>query len=211
MKVCENCGAQLEDNAQFCVSCGTKVDSSASQEAKKAEAPKKASPFAAKQPGNKAIIGIIAVGVVALFLIIMLIVNLITGYKKPIKSYFKAANKSTKYETAGMLPAVVKKGKCKITYKIDEVAKVNKGKLDDLAEIFEDEYDAEYKFSAAKVVEVDVKIDYKEGKDIENTVFFIVVKKGAKWYIYDEVTKGSTYKDVEDVIKTYIEINGKSK
>ncbi len=53
MKVCEKCGAQLEDNAQFCVGCGSKVE--AKVEAKVEEKAK--SPFAPKS-GSKKVLGL---------------------------------------------------------------------------------------------------------------------------------------------------------
>lgn len=212
MKVCEKCGAQLEDNAQFCVGCGSKVGGA--QETVSSEKPKKVSPFAAnvaKNGGNKvALIGIIAAGVVVLFLIIAFFVNLFGGYKKPIKAQIKAANKSLKYQGVGYLPAEANQYKCKITYSIEDSDKISDGKLKDLAEIFEDKYDEEYKFGAGKVVEVEVKYEYGKDsklKDTKSTEYFIVVRKGLKWYVYDTVSESSTYKDIDEVVKTYISRN----
>ena len=211
MKVCEKCGAQLEDNAQFCVSCGTKVGEAAPKQAEPA-APK-ASPFAAKKndagkgsPNKAALIGIIAAAAVVVVLLIVLIVNVAGGYKKPIKKYFAALNAAQKDAKTYVLPAEYAQEATKITYSIEDKEKISKSKLEDLADIFDDNYDKEYKFSKGYVVEVDVEYEYSKDsdkKDGKGTMYFIVVRKGMKWYVYD--TTSNTSKDIDEYIKYYIE------
>lgn len=192
MKTCEKCGAQLDDNATFCTGCGAKTAQAGAS---------------SKTTGglNKtALIGIFAAAAVLVVLLIVLLVNLLGGYKKPIKAYFKAANASTAQDKSYLLPAQFEKRNYKYSFEIKDKEKIDKDDLEDLADIFDDKYDEEYKFSKGYVVEVKAVYENKEEDEkSKNDMYFIVVKKGLKWYYYSSGSMGD--EDLEDIIDKVIE------
>lgn len=204
MKKCEKCGVELDDNAMFCTSCGEKFGEAAKEAAKE-------SPFApnagAKGGVNKfAIIGIAAGALLLVIVLVALIVSLLTGYKKPIKAYYAAVNEQEKAAKSVLLPAEYKLNLHEYSFTIEDKEKIGKGDLGDLVEIFEDEYDETYKFSSGYVVEVDYEAVCKEkpSKNYDGTLYFIVVKKGMKWYVFD--TMSGDY-DLDEVIDKYLDYN----
>jgi len=197
MKFCGKCGAQLEDNATVCPNCNEPVGGN---DAPKQEPKKNASTTGSvnntvntsnvtsgKSLNKTALIAIIAGCAVAVIILIAIIVNALTGYKKPIKKYFKTQLAAYKSTSSYTIPWEYKKGKYSYKLEFGDKEKLDKGELKDLEEAFDDAYDPDkkVKFSKGYVVEVNVEKEYKEGDDKDAHYFFIVVKTSGKWCIYD--------------------------
>ncbi|MBE6976818.1 MAG: zinc ribbon domain-containing protein, partial [Ruminococcaceae bacterium] len=91
-KFCKNCGAVLNDEMMFCNSCGAQQDVPVAQEPV-AEA--KANPIdKLKALGTKklAILGGIAVGVIAVVVILIVLLSSLGGYNKAVDNYEAVLN-----------------------------------------------------------------------------------------------------------------------
>ena len=180
MKKCPKCNVELPDNAEFCNNCGANL--SATEEVKPEAPAASAEPTNnttlenAKEANKNAKVGLIAivaaVAVLVVILLIVLISSASSGYKKAIKSYMSAFQKSDVNTMTSLV--------------------VPKSIIDDF---FDDCYDADFKdyctaFSAlseegwnAIKDEGKVKFEY-EIKAAENINKLDDLKKDAKNY-YD--------------------------
>ena len=221
-KFCENCGAEMEDNQVVCPKCGNgaaeevkatveeKVDDVKETVSEKASEVKSA--LKSNNVKNYAIIGGIAIAVIALIAIIVSILT--SGWKKPIDNYFKGMQKADlkTYEKAfpdfynnkmdldedfmdKMLDNLEDKygEKFKITYKITKKENIKKDDLKKVQEYIEKVYDEDVKISAGK--EIKVKATYKGKKDDDTeTHRFYVYKIDGKWKLLNGVSPDSAKK-----------------
>lgn len=99
-KFCTKCGATLEDNAAFCTACGTKFDVAPATAEKaddnasildkfKANANAEGIKKLQANPNFTKYVGIGVVAIAAIIIICILCSILGSGWKKPIKNYFK--------------------------------------------------------------------------------------------------------------------------
>lgn len=99
-KFCTKCGATLDDNAAFCTTCGAKFDTAAPAakadenasiiDKVKANANAEGIKSLSANPNFTKYLGIGVVAVVAIIILCILISVLSSGWKTPIKKYFKA-------------------------------------------------------------------------------------------------------------------------
>ena len=207
-KPCPKCGAQLEDNASFCTSCGAKLTPP--------PASKKACPLKSfiKKFNPLVLAGAVLAVVVALVLIFSLLFpspkamarkyasGLINGNAKKVvsclpKFYFEDNDEKKEYieDLADLLEDAELDEYDKIKFEIRDVHTLSKSErkyLENLLESFEDEFDGfnadSINVKKARIVEVRVTI--KDGGDTyRRTIELCVVKYKGQWKI---ITKPDT-------------------
>lgn len=198
-KFCMQCGAQIDDNAEICSSCGSAQANSTNGDTTTA--------LNSSKKSNVPIIAAVAVVVVVLLLILKVLFG--GSYKDPIDNMCKAMETGKgKYLYKCMPKALIeeeyddmKKSEIidelddsaemlqeyledeygddvKISYKVLDKEKVDKDDLEDI----EDDYD----FKVSKGYEVDIKLTIKgdDEKDTEKTSISVYKVKG-NWCVLD--------------------------
>lgn len=212
-KFCENCGAELADDATICPNCNTTVGGAQAQAQEPAqtqtvveETVKVEASATAKKTDTKklAIIGGSIAAVVVI--IIAIISSLISGrYKAPIKKYFKGLNKCDADTYVAAYPDFLKKAdtykdstlkdrkknlektygdNVKYQYKILKKTKVEKKDLEKVQDYVKDKYKEKVKITKGFKVKMKQTIKGKEDYDYATDNMF-VYKIDGKWYILD--------------------------
>ena len=203
MKFCEFCGAPMEDNVNFCGSCGKKQ----TEEAVEAAAtPKKAGGF---DPKNVPVIGAAVVVVLVLFLLFGG-----RGPEKTAKQFMKAVVRGNAKKIVKLMPKDVVKETLeetdmtkkelieeldesleyfseyledyKFSYEVDDVDNITGEELKELKDELKEMGVSKKKVKKAKEVEVEMTVREKgASKDEEetNSLTIIVVKIGRNWYV----------------------------
>ena len=210
-KFCSNCGAQCDDAANVCGTCGSALEGAP------VAAPTFDAPVSAEAQSNKKL-GVIAVAAVAVIavVVILLVVLLGGGYKKTVKKFVKAYEQNESdvleeiyseirfdwaddndYDYVDSLESSVDstydaiKDKCgkgfKLSYKFDDV-EVLKG--DDMEDELEDwgygdadDNIEDYKISAVAVVELEVTAK-GDKKDKDYDLAMVLTKESGKWKVF---------------------------
>jgi len=226
-KFCENCGAEMEDNQVVCPKCGNgaaeevkatveeKVDDVKETVSEKASEVKSA--LKSNNVKNYAIIGGIAIAVIALIAIIVSILT--SGWKKPIDNYFKGMQKADLKTYEKAFPDFYNNKmdldeddmdkmkenledeygeKIKITYKVTKKENIKKDDLKKVQEYIEKVYDEDVKVSAGKEVKVKATIKGKDDSDTDTQKMY-VYKINGKWKLLRGVSP--------DTAKTYLKNN----
>ena len=203
MKFCEFCGAPMEDNVNFCGSCGKKQ----TEEAVEAAAtPKKAGGF---DPKNVPVIGAAVVVVLILFLLFGG-----RGPEKTAKQFMKAVVRGNAKKVVKLLPKDMVKEMMdeadmskkeiieeldeslgyfadeledyKFSYEVDDVDDIKGEELKDIKDELKEMGVSKKKVKKAKEVEVEMTMREKgASKDEEETesLTIVVVKIGRNWYV----------------------------
>ena len=203
MKFCEFCGAPMEDNVNFCGSCGKKQTEEAVEVA---ATPKKAGGF---DPKNVPVIGAAVVVVLVLFLLFGG-----RGPEKTAKQFMKAVVRGNAKKIVKLMPKDVVKETLeetdmtkkelieeldesleyfseyledyKFSYEVDDVDDIKGEELKELKEDLKEMGVSKKKVKKAKEVEVEMTVREKgASKDEEetNSLTIIVVKIGRNWYV----------------------------
>lgn len=227
-KFCTKCGASCDDSTAFCTSCGAKFDSAAQPQAAATAGTEDKSILdkfkenanvdtlkgLQKNPNFNKIVGIAAVGVLALIILIILISTLGAGYKKPIGNFLKAIEEKDPKAYVKTIPDFeydYYKKKLKDSDKYDKPEDLFEEQLEKSLEELEDDYGKKIKLSY-KVVDKE-KLDDDDLKDIKK-IFkenydekSVDVSKGYEVDVEVKV-KGKDDKDEEDVTFTVVKVNG---
>lgn len=205
MKFCEFCGAPMEDNVNFCGSCGKQQ----TEEAVVTTEPAKKS--VKLDPKNIKVIGAAVVVVLVLFFIFGG-----RGPEKTVKQYMKATLKGNAKKIVKLMPkdmvdealeqadmskkefieeldemldeAVEYMEDYKVSYEIDDVDDIKGEELSELKDELKEMGVAKKKVKAAKEVEVEMSIREKgASKDeaMSNSMTVTVIKIGRNWYLAD--------------------------
>ena len=214
---CGKCGAENQDNAEFCTNCGTKLNKGVKTNTVAVSLPNK------NNKDRK--VGMIAVAAAAI-IIIILGIFLFGGrsYKATIKKYVNATFDADAAELFSLIP------KNMVDYMLEEDG-YDRGDLDDLFDQINDELedqmdsldsylgegwkadyeilfaedikggdlddikdsyeDADVKVSAAKEVEVEITVMLDE-TEISNSMDVSLIKVGRSWYL-DVIKMGSIF------------------
>ncbi len=203
MKFCEFCGAPMEDNVNFCGSCGKKQTEEAVEVA---ATPKKAGGF---DPKNVPVIGAAVVVVLVLFLLFGG-----RGPEKTAKQFMKAVVRGNAKKIVKLMPKDVVKETLeetdmtkkelieeldesleyfseyledyKFSYEVDDVDNITGEELKELKDELKEMGVSKKKVKKAKEVEVEMTVREKgASKDEEetNSLTIIVVKIGRNWYV----------------------------
>lgn len=203
MKFCEFCGAPMEDNVNFCGSCGKQQ----TEEAVVTTEPAKKS--VKLDPKNIKVIGAAVVVVLVLFFIFGG-----RGPEKTVKQYMKATLKGNAKKIVKLMPkdivdeaaeqedmtkkelieeldetldeALEYMEDYKISYEIDDVDDIKGEELSELKDELKEMGLAKKKVKAAKEVEVEVSVREKGASKDEamtNSTTVTVVKIGRNWYL----------------------------
>lgn len=201
-KFCMQCGAQIDDNAEVCSSCGAAQTNTPDGETLSAENSK------------KSMAPLIAAAAVVVVILLLIMKALFGGsYKEPIDNMCKAMETGKGKYLYKCMPEFVlddqyedmKKSEIidelddeaedmlddledelgddvKISYKIKDKEKIDKDDLEDMEEMLEDAYDG--KIKVKKGYEVDVKITAKGDDDKDSqTMTLNVYKINGDWCI----------------------------
>lgn len=198
------CGAQIDDNAEICSSCGA------------AQTTNSVNGGSAETGAKKSFAPIIAVAAV-IVVIVLLILKLIFGggYKDPIDNMFKGMETGKGKYFYKALPEFLLEEKfedkkkseiideldelaetlldnfedkygddIKITVKYKDKEKIDKDDLEDIEEMYEDSYDSKVKISKGYEVKIKATIKGDDEKDT-NTTTLNVYKVNGDWCIMD--------------------------
>ena len=206
-KSCPKCGAQLEDNATFCTSCGVKLTPT--------PAPKKACPLNGllKKYNPLVLGGVVLAAIVALVLVFSLLFpspkvvarkyasGLINGNAKKVvsclpKFWFEDSDEKKEYieDLADFLEDLELKEYDKVKFEIKDVHTLSKSErkqLENKLESYEDDHDGfdadSINVKKARIVEI--KVTIKDGGETYRRTFdVLVVKYKGQWKILTEPT-----------------------
>lgn len=209
-KICPNCGNQLSDDAQFCVKCGSKIET---QQQMNQEVNNFQQSNPAGGSNSNKMIGIIAAGAVVVVAILALILGGVAknAKVKPIKNYLKGITSGDgKYIEKSMQEDIVDAlddygfdcddiaesyqdsyedelgSKLKIKkFKVESKKKLSKSKLKDLNNDLEDSYDYDGK-KIKKAYKIKGTFTMKGKDDSEDFEYEAIVMKTSKgWKLYD--------------------------
>ncbi len=204
-KFCMQCGAQIDDNAEICSSCGAAQTSTSAGDAVAVNGDSKKS---------KAIV--IAVAAVVVVIVLLLLKALLGGgYKSPIDNVLKGMETGKGKYIYKAVPEFIleeeyddmKKSEIidelddyvgdyldnledrygddiKISYKIKSKEKIDKDDLEDLEDDLNDEYDGKIKVSKGYEIKARVTIKGDDDED-SNTNKFKVYKINGDWCVLD--------------------------
>ena len=195
-KFCANCGAQADDAAMVCGSCGTPFESAG------ADNTTPAAGVAPAASGLQKYIKPIIAAVAAILAIILCVTIFGGGAKKAAKKTMKAMIKGNEKTVAKMLSArygdkddretyakflALDDDDVKVTFKVKGIEKVKKDDLKDIKEAVAnggvlDEKDVK------KAVKVKIEVTAKDkdtGDKDTSTVRLIMTKEKGSWKLYD--------------------------
>lgn len=201
-KFCMQCGAQIDDNAEICTSCG------ANQNAAPADG------AAVKEKKSKPVL-IAAVAVIIVVILLLLKALFGGSYKEPLNNMCKFMETGKGKYVYRMVPDFVidnqlgkKKKKelieklddlgenitdsledeygddIKISYQIKDKDKIDKDDLEDVEEDLEDDYDEKVNVKKGYKLKVKLKVKGDDKSDTETETLNVYKIKG-KWYVLD--------------------------
>ena len=186
-KFCSSCGSSIPENTAFCANCGAPANDPAPAATTTSTAtPTAATPAIANDAtkfGKNTIIAIGAVAV-ALILLIILFANIFGGgYKKVVKEYYKATSAVTNCQYGSTVSEYGKNIKYKVEFKDKE--KLDKDEIKEFEKKLKS--NTGKKVSIDKAYELDCEIKIKGSKDDDEQDMIISVGKiDGKWYILSQ-------------------------
>lgn len=204
-KFCENCGAEINDDATVCPNCNTPVGGAAAQTV--VEETVKVETASTEKKTDVKKMAIIGGAIAAVVVVIIAILSSLIGgrYKSPIKKYFKGLNKCDADTYVAAYPDFLKKDdtykdstlkdrqknlekvygdNVKYKYKILKKTKIEKKDLEKVQDYVKDKYKEQVKITKGFKVKTKQTIKGKEDYDYATDNMF-VYKIDGKWYILD--------------------------